>query len=422
MKKVYILTKLTLFIILNNLIALEVLGAVSSLENYSNTKLSDIAETTEYGRIGVCSPAFTVGHSRRIVDRSDFYRGIAAEACKRRDRILKKENKIDNGSRANIATFAIEFFDSDGVSILEKPVFFGHSVEENLYFLEKIKTPHFFLSGRHTKEHIEKDVSSLGLSVRSPTEVFKKLKDAGDKSKDRDVKQSISNFRHYFLSVLPFEKTWFNNLMYRSKASSKDAFDGVLKCPMEGSAGYCMVKLEDEGIFLHSEQLALALMQDEESADNLLNLMNNIQKYKNIKNSVVVVFHIYTFNTMCARCSRSIYWDFRLKNIEKNNLTAFFGKHIHTRFIIAATEKYTKTVHRKKYREPESSTTSPNDSQYSGVMPIPFLENIKENDYLYQWIITPAQSQSFFSVFYDIRVIVPIIMFSVSLLSTNYLN
>lgn len=361
----------------------------------------------EYGRIGISSPSFTIGKSENIVDQSNFYRHISKEACERRSKVLKKEEKNDEGGKGlNIATFAIEFFDDNGTSILEKPVFFGHPVkEEQDSFLEKIKKPHFFLSGRHAREYIGDDVSSLGLSERSPTEVFLKLKLAGDESKDANVKQKISDFRHYFLSVLPFEKIWFDRLVDRAKdsKSSQDNFDKIMMCSHERPAGHCMLKQSDERLFTHSEQLALALMQDESYDNNIYKLIENIQKHQNIKNSSVIVFHIYTYNTMCARCARSIYYDFRIGIKLQENLKKFFGKHMPIRFIIAATKEYTDTLHRNG--EPKSSDTSPNDCS-SSLSPIPFYPSTKlqANDYLYQWIITPKseiftlskQLQSFF--------------------------
>lgn len=184
--------------------------------------------------------------------------------------------------------------------------------------------------------------------------------------------------------VSPINKMWFNHIINRSRTCKPPlrSWNYVFTCK-EKIKKLCIldenkdfrphVTATSESVFVHSEQIGLAHMHDQNNFQNFLQKIIKTRQLK--KNSVkYLVMYEYTDNSSCKRCARSIWYDFN--NTLKKIIHTSINSSVNIRFILAATKPYSDTAFRTN--DPDSPIDGPNDYQMSDDVVINFsLDDIK---------------------------------------------
>ncbi|MDP3935779.1 MAG: hypothetical protein Q8Q56_02170 [Alphaproteobacteria bacterium] len=383
---------------------------------------------------------------REAIDKSAFYSDILQQMDTIRDRIATdagKKKVTPELTKLNIACFAFEFFDHAGNPILF-PFFFGHPAacieEDGAAGAEAadgggaaggaggeealLNQPHFFISGRLDKTKIDTaiekgriDINSLTYLPDPPTSLFYEYWDMYKK-----LFEKYNKLRPFFNPAVIFEtvqnhetaiKTAFQlSLLERywvdhcdKRRRGRDFVDRpqhvktLLRVETErlrqrDTIGEVKIiksnkkdkRFSDEDIFQHSEQLALARMERE--LEGFIRFLKRFMESQDPPTPVSsigsIVLHVFSRNTVCARCSSSIVLDFT-RDFRNKILKILFGREENIPFyIMAATKLPCDTTSRKSEGFDESVYRKIHDHPATGAIPLRLYDGPKDCSIMYQ--------------------------------------
>lgn len=327
--------------------------------------------------------------------RSSFYKDILGKIDEFRLRvalITNKEGITSESKKLNIACFAFEFFNQEGNPI-SFPFFFGHpdaqhdggtSAAGSSDVESLLKHPHFFISGRLDKTKIEDKIDEKGLTYLSdpPTNLFYEYREMYKKTGERYEKlkqffnpsiplQSVQEHEKALKSAFQLsslECCWVHHCDMRRKGRDFEDRPTHVKTLLrveierlrkEGERDIKIIKskangLSDENVFQHSEQLALARM--EKDLEGFIRFVKMFLDSRSVYTSSIksIVLHVFSRNTLCARCSSSIVLDFE-RDFRTKIIKTLLGIEENIPFyIIAATKILCDTNPRKCENLPKS--------------------------------------------------------------------
>lgn len=392
------------------------------------------------------------------IDRSPFYSDTLEKMDRIRDdiaTITEKEKVTPQSTRLNIACFAFEFFDNDGRPIFS-PFFFGHPdasvhIEDSDAVAgsgedtdaEIFNQPHFFISGRLDDKKIQDAIVARRIEKKrltylpEPTTnslyeymtLYKKLFEQYIKLKPFMPRVQLANETDHWKDVKanflvsPLEICWVQWCQERGQEAQKPENNvpshvrSLLRIQAEKlraseSNVVRIIKSQeknlqsDENIFQHSEQLGLARMK-KELESFIKRIKKSLQRHLDSIGSIVL--HVFSRNTVCARCASSIVLDFTL-SFRQTIFKTLFGIETNTPFyVIAATKLPCSTVSRKAEGLDESVYKKIYDRPATGAMPLALYAGPKDCSRIYQICFTEERTKRIMERHF---IVVVLLMFS----------